>query len=107
VAGGALEGERAPSGPVAGVDGARARERAIRAELRAWILEHAKAPPEGGELTDRTPLLETGLLSSLDVVELVLFIEELREAEVDTDAIEPEVFGSIDALWAGFFAESE
>lgn len=78
-------------------------EQQIRAELRQWILEHAKSKPQA-ELTDQTPILETGLLSSLDVVEFVLFIEELREEEVDTDDIEPETFTSIDTLWAGFFA---
>lgn len=78
-------------------------EQQIRAELRSWILEHAKSNP-GGELTDQTAILETGLLSSLDVVEFVLFIEELRGDEVDTDDLEPEVFTSIDTLWTGFFA---
>lgn len=78
-------------------------EAAVRAALRRWILEHAKVAP--GTLTDRTPLLETGLLSSLDVVELVLFVEELRGEEIDTDDIEPEVFTSIDALFRGFFAD--
>ena len=80
-------------------------ESEIRAALRAWILEHAKSA-SGVELTDSTPILETGLLSSLDVVEFVLFIEELRGEEVDTDDIEPEVFTSVDTLWAGFFASA-
>lgn len=78
-------------------------EQDTRAALREWIVEHAKTKPDG-ELTDQTPILETGLLSSLDVVEFVLFIEELRGEEVDTDDIEPEVFTSIDTLWDGFFA---
>ncbi|HJL18869.1 MAG TPA: hypothetical protein RMH99_24615 [Sandaracinaceae bacterium LLY-WYZ-13_1] len=80
-------------------------EQEIRGALREWILEHAKSPPKGGDLTDQTPLLETGLLSSLDIVEFVLFIEELREEEIDTDEIEPEVFTSVDTLWDGFFAD--
>lgn len=80
-------------------------EQNIRKSLREWILEHSKAAPTEGDLTDQTPLLETGMLSSLDIVEFVLFIEELREDEVDPDEIEPEVFTSIDTLWAGFFAE--
>jgi acyl carrier protein len=89
----------------AAVEAPRMDEQEIRAQLRGWILEHAKSPPKGGELTDQTPLLETGLLSSLDVVEFVLFIEELREEEIDTDDIEPEVFTSVDTLWDGFFAD--
>ena len=81
-------------------------EAEIRSLLRKWILSHSKAQqPESG-FTDQTPLLEMGLLSSLDVVEFVLYVEELRGDEVDPDEIEPEVFTSIDTLWDGFFADA-
>jgi acyl carrier protein len=75
----------------------------IRNKLKSWIREHSKAPQKG-DISDDTRVLELGILSSLDVVELVLFVESLRGEEVDTDAIEPEVFTSVDTLWAGFFA---
>ena len=81
-------------------------EQYIRKQLRDWVLEHAKAPPPGGDLTDTTPLLETGLISSLDIVELVLFLEELRDDEIDPDEIEPEVFTSVETLWQAFFASA-
>jgi acyl carrier protein len=70
--------------------------------LRAWILDHARItiPREWG---DKTPILESGLLSSLDVVELVLFIESLRGDEVDVDAIEPESLRNVDTLFEAFF----
>lgn len=78
-------------------------EQDVRSQLRGWILEHSKAPGRV-ELTDQTPILETGLVSSLDIVELVLFVEELLGEEIETDEIEPEVFASVDSLWVGFFA---
>lgn len=76
----------------------------VRSQLRRWIREHSKTSIGPNDLTDQTALLDQGYLSSLDIVELVLFIEELREDEVDTDEIEPEVFTSIDTLYEGFFA---
>lgn len=78
-------------------------EATIRKNLRRWILDHSKAQVKG-DLTDDTPILEQGILSSLDIVEFVLYIESLRGEEVDTDAIEPDVFTSVDTLWTGFFA---
>ena len=75
----------------------------IRPQLKRWLLDHASAAPPA-EFTDQLRILEVGLLNSLDIVEFVLFIEELRGVEVDTDEIEPEVFTSIDTLWAAFFA---
>ncbi|MDQ3033996.1 MAG: hypothetical protein M3Y87_16395 [Myxococcota bacterium] len=79
-------------------------ELTIRKNLKRWILDHSKAQVKG-ELGDDTPILEQGILSSLDIVEFVLYIESLRGEEVDTDAIEPDVFTSVDTLWVGFFAE--
>lgn len=77
-------------------------EATIRKNLRRWILDHAKVSV-AGELADDTPILEQGILSSLDIVEFVLYIESLRGEEVDTDAIEPEVFTNVDTLWESFF----
>jgi acyl carrier protein len=77
-------------------------ESEIRRQLRDWILKRSKNPPKGS-FTDTTEILEEGILSSLDVVEFVLYIESLRGDEVDTDAIEPEAFTSIDTLYATFF----
>ena len=74
----------------------------VRARLKSWILEHSKcaAPPD---FSDATPILEKGLLSSLDIVEFVLYIEHLRDEELDTEDIDPEVFTSIDTLYKAFF----
>ncbi|MAG30560.1 MAG: hypothetical protein CL908_06655 [Deltaproteobacteria bacterium] len=76
----------------------------VREELRAWILERSGAAPERLS-TDDQPILDEGLLSSLDVVEFILFIESLREEEVDIENIEPEVFTNIDTLVEAFFPD--
>ena len=79
------------------------QELEVRGKLRDWIAKHAKKPLTP-EFNDETPVLELGILSSLDVVEFVLFIEDLRGGEVDADAIEPEAFTSINTLYSAFFA---
>ena len=81
-------------------------ESEIRALLREWILERSNAAPDT-ELFDDTPILDSGLLSSLDVVELVLFIESLRGDEVDLEAIEPEAISNINSLYKAFFQDNE
>ena len=58
-------------------------EAEIKRALRDWIVDRAKDKP--AEMHDETPVLETGILSSLDVVELILFVEHLLGAEVDVD----------------------
>ena len=73
----------------------------LRKQLREWIYDRAKDKP--ARLDDATPILDTGILSSLDIVELVLFIENLRGSEVDVDALQPESFRDVDAIWKSFF----
>jgi acyl carrier protein len=77
-------------------------EAEIRSQLRRWILDRAGAS-EDRLASDDLPILEEGLLSSLDIVEFVLFIESLRGEEVDIEAIDPEVFTNIDTLYKAFF----
>ena len=76
----------------------------IRKQLRGWILDRAGAPSERLQ-SDDLPILDEGLLSSLDIVEFILFIESLRGEEVDIEAIEPEVFTNINTLYEAFFQD--
>ncbi len=78
-------------------------ETEIRERLRGWILERSGATGER-LASDDLPILEEGLLSSLDIVEFILFIESLRGEEVDIEAIEPEVFTNVNTLYKAFFA---
>ena len=81
-------------------------ENEIRDALRSWILERAGATPDRLS-SDDMPILDEGLLTSLDVVEFILFIESLREEEVDIEAIEPEVFTNVNTLVEAFFPDAK
>ena len=70
--------------------------------LSEWILERARVKDRSG-FTSTTQIIDDGLLTSLDVVELILFIEDLRGEEVDVDALEPESFSNIETLMTVFF----
>lgn len=76
-------------------------ESEVRRQLRDWIVDRAKEKPDA--LSDDTPIMENGILSSLDVVELILFIERIRGDEVDTDALEPDSIRDVNAIYQTFF----
>jgi acyl carrier protein len=80
-------------------------EAEIKAKLREWILKRSKKQLRAEELTDETPVVESGLLSSLDIVEFVLYMESLRGAEIDADDLEPAVFANTNTMYATFFAK--
>ena len=76
-------------------------EAEIKTQLREWILEHAKDQP--AELLDDTPILEHGILSSLEVVELILFVEHLLGDEVETDDLDADSIRDVNAIYQTFF----
>lgn len=77
------------------------KEAEIRQKLRDWIIDRAKEKPD--EMADDTPILERGILSSLDVVELILFIERIKGDEVDMEKIQPETIRDVDSIYRAFF----
>ncbi len=76
-------------------------ESEIRRQLRDWIVSRAKEKPD--EMVDETPILERGILSSLDVVELILFIERIKGDEVDMEKIQPEAIRDVNSIYQAFF----
>jgi hypothetical protein len=75
----------------------------LRQALQQWVRAHAGAPADA--VQDRTPLISSGLITSLQVLELVLFIEELRGAPVGATMLRPAAFRDIDAICATFFSD--
>ena len=78
---------------------------AAREKVRAWMAQHSRKPIDG-ELADAMPLIEEGILSSIQVPDLILYIEELRGRPVDIHELKPGAFRSIDAIVATFFPET-
>ena len=78
-------------------------EEEIRQSLRDWIAEKSgKVRPE--EIGDRTPIIEQRIISSLQVMDLILFLEQLSGKPIEVDDLKPGVFRDIDALYQNFFA---
>lgn len=78
-------------------------ESTIRTALRQWIAgTSGKTSLE--TLSDDTPLFRNGILKSVQVSDLILYIEELAERAVDVEQIKPGVFCDIDTIYLNFFA---
>lgn len=50
------------------------------------------------ELTDESPLLESGILDSLAIVKLLTFLEESFGVEITDDEFDPDNFESVAAI---------
>ncbi|HEY2515079.1 MAG TPA: hypothetical protein VGI39_29640 [Polyangiaceae bacterium] len=76
-----------------------------RHELRTWVTNTTRTPP--ADLRDDTPILEQRIITSLDVAELVLFLEDLRGKPIDYTLLNGASLRSVDAICTAFLADFE
>jgi acyl carrier protein len=67
----------------------------VAGAIRAWLREHVTGDIE---IHDHDQLIASGLLTSLQTVELVLFLDEHFGIEVTDDEFIEENFASVDTM---------
>jgi len=78
-------------------------EAEIRQSLRQWIVKTSgKIRPD--ELNDDTPIIERRIISSLQLTDLILMLEELSDNAIDAEMLKPGAFRDINAIYRNFFA---
>lgn len=77
-------------------------ETEIKNALRNWIVEtNNKIQPE--QLSDETPIIEQRIITSLQVMDLIFFIEKLSDRSIDVESMKVGVFRNINAIYDNFF----
>jgi methoxymalonate biosynthesis acyl carrier protein len=72
----------------------------VAAEIQGWLRENVTG---GREVSPDEPLIENSVLTSLQTVELVTFLEERFDIIVEDEEFDEENFGSVEAI-AGLVA---
>ncbi len=70
------------------------------AEIQGWLRDNVTG---GREVSPDEPLIENGVLTSLQTVELVTFLEERFDILIEDEEFDEENFGSVEAI-AGLVA---
>ena len=71
---------------------------AVNEKIRSFILENVLAGARGAALNDDDSFLETGVIDSTGILELVSFIEDEFKIEVKDDELVPDNFDSVSKL---------
>jgi acyl carrier protein len=79
-------------------------ESQIRCALREWVVQ-ASGQIAAEDVDDETPIIERRILRSAQVMDLILYLEELRGGSIDVEQLAAGAFRSIDAIYARFFEE--
>lgn len=69
-----------------------------KAVLREFIESEFSGTLTTGKLGDQDSLLENGIIDSMSIVQLLVFIQDRFEIEVADDELVPENFETIDAI---------
>ena len=67
----------------------------VATEIQGWLKENVTG---GREVSPDEPLIENGVLTSLQTVELVTFLEERFGIMVEDEEFDEENFGSVEAI---------
>ena len=79
-----------------------ADEAVVKRSLRRFVAETCgRLRPE--EVADDTPILERRLITSLQVLDLILHIEELSGRTIDAGRLKPGVFRDVNTIFTHFF----
>jgi methoxymalonate biosynthesis acyl carrier protein len=65
------------------------------AEIQGWLKENVTG---GRDVSPDEPLIENGVLTSLQTVELVTYLEERFDIIVEDEEFDEENFGSVEAI---------
>ena len=76
----------------------------IRQVIRTWVEQHGRNL-RPGDLHDTTPILEQRIISSLQIIDMILMLENLVERPIDIGELKPGVFKDIDTICRTFFQE--
>ncbi|MFE5870751.1 acyl carrier protein [Streptomyces roseifaciens] len=67
--------------------------------MRSWILERN---PDLTELDQETDIIETRIINSLQFVELVLYVEELRGTMLQSNEVDLDAFRTLKGIEKNF-----
>ncbi len=71
-------------------------------DVRSWILERN---PELTDLDPDTDIIDTRIVNSLQFVELVLYIEELRGTMLQSDEVDFDAFRTLKSIEKNFLVQ--
>lgn len=75
----------------------------LKAALKDWIAKKSGGKVTVADLKDDTPIIEQRIISSLQVMDLILHLERLRGKPVEVESLKPGAFSTVAAIHANFF----
>lgn len=69
----------------------------MRQAVRDWVKSSAKESLPA-DFTDETPILESRIITSMQIMDLILFLEALSGSPIDVEQLKPGAFRDVNAI---------
>lgn len=79
----------------------------VRQEIKQFIAENFLFTEDTNKLDDDTSFMDEGIIDSMGVMELIVFIEETYKINVENDEIEPDNLDSVNNLYNFIMRKTE
>ena len=79
-------------------------EKDAREQLKNWIVSHSKKQIES--LADDTNIIEERIITSVQILDLILFIESITGTSISLALMKPGSFRSVDTIYHAFISGS-
>ncbi|MBY0358026.1 MAG: hypothetical protein K2W82_08505 [Candidatus Obscuribacterales bacterium] len=73
----------------------------MKKELHAWIVKN-NAKIKAEELCNDTDIIRERIINSLQIIDLLLFVERLSGTSVEVEQLKPGAFKNIDTIYQNF-----
>jgi len=71
----------------------------VRQQIKQFIAENFLFTEDSNKLDDDTSFMDEGIVDSMGIMELIVFIEETYKIDVEDDEIEPDNLDSVNNLY--------
>ncbi len=72
----------------------------IKQQLRDWVVANSKT---AASVENDTPIIEQRVITSMQVMDFILFIEKLGDQPIDATKLKKGVFRDINTIYETFF----
>lgn len=80
-------------------------EKETKQAIREWVSKKSKDCAIES-IKDDTLILEKRIITSVQIMDLILYLENITGLPVNIDQVQPGVFSSIDSIYTAFFVEA-
>jgi len=77
-------------------------ENEIKSQIKEWLISKSKNE-EAAKMTNDTKIIGERVITSLQIMDLMLFMEQLSKKRLDPEDLKPGIFSTINQIYETYY----